>query len=282
MRKSFDYQKLVTDAAQSAFSDRYRLISSSFEDSDNVWLAEVLPDGSRHVVVKKVPRRFAEELAILQSLDHPNIVRVLEVLGADDCFYVVMEHCEGGELFSIILQEGGLAESDCRNIVRQIASALAYLHARELSHGDIKPENICCLTESLEIVKLIDFGSAGASVQHAKIFTKQYAAPEILSASEEDRLDLASADMWSLGTVLHAMVYGSIDGVSISQSCAPDSVDNLILSLLVYEPSNRLSAKKSFPIRGQLPSRIIPCADSQLLTWTVFPRIPPRPRFLEL
>ena len=141
--RHLNLQSLNTEKCQNAFKDRYKLLPGDFSESDNVWLAE--SNGSLFVV-KKVPRRSAGEVATLQILDHPNICRLIEVVGSDEYLYLVMEHCAGGDLFHYISESNGLDEVSCRKIIRQIASALNFLHNLDISHGDVKLEKLvdCC------------------------------------------------------------------------------------------------------------------------------------------
>lgn len=153
-------------------------------------------------------KKLMEEINILRSLDHPNIIRVYEFFEDNKRFYIVMEQCNGGELFEEILKRQNFGESQAAIILQQLFSAVAYLHDNGIIHRDLKPENIL-LEESRDImnIKLIDFGTA-VRVEHSKtikgaIGTAYYIAPEVLSGTYNHKCDL-----WSLGVIIFILLAG--------------------------------------------------------------------------
>jgi 5'-AMP-activated protein kinase catalytic alpha subunit len=107
-------------------------------------------------VCPKVAAAVEREIRLLGGLDHPNIVRLIEVVREKGRVFVVLEHCEGGTLLDRILSDELKSVSEVKRLFRQIASGVWYLHRRGIAHGDIKPDNIV-LTEEGD-AKLIDFG----------------------------------------------------------------------------------------------------------------------------
>lgn len=99
-----------------------------------------------------------KEISIMKSLDHPNIVQVVEVLMSTEYLYIVMDYVSGGELYAKITRGGRLSDTDCCRYVHQLCSALNYCHSRNVCHRDIKPENI--LLDRYNNVLLADFGFA--------------------------------------------------------------------------------------------------------------------------
>ena len=94
-------------------------------------------------------------MAIMMSLDHPNIIKLYEVYDQPNCYVIVMELCEGGDLFKAVTQ--GLTDYEQTiSITKQILSALNYLHSQKIVHRDIKLENI--LLDATGNVKICDFG----------------------------------------------------------------------------------------------------------------------------
>ncbi len=91
------------------------------------------------------------------KLDHPNVIRFYGTFCTDKAIYFVMELCESGNLYQKMGESGPFAESEVRRIIRQVCSALDYLHNRNIIHRDIKAENIVVHDK---IVKICDFGWA--------------------------------------------------------------------------------------------------------------------------
>ncbi|XP_032606015.3 PAS domain-containing serine/threonine-protein kinase isoform X3 [Taeniopygia guttata] len=128
--------------------------------------------------------RVTQEIAILQKLQHPSIIKVLDVFENECFFQLVMEkHGSGLDLFTFIDNQPNLDEPLASYIFRQLVSAVGYLHCRNILHRDIKDENIV-IAEDFTI-KLVDFGSA-AYLEPGKLFytfcgTIEYCSPEVLS-----------------------------------------------------------------------------------------------------
>lgn len=105
------------------------------------------------------------EINLLKSLDHPNIMKIYEYFADEQQFYIVSEYCEGGELFDFIQSRGSMNETIIATIFHQIMSALLYCHNHQIIHRDIKPENLL-LKQQIESddsdfdIKLIDFGAS--------------------------------------------------------------------------------------------------------------------------
>ena len=96
---------------------------------------------------------------VLKNLDHPNIIRLLDVFTHEEFFYFVTELCQGNSLQDVIDQRL-FAECDCAVVLKQILQAVTYCHQRNIAHRDIKPANILLQNKNQLTVKLIDFGAA--------------------------------------------------------------------------------------------------------------------------
>lgn len=116
-------------------------------------LTIISPDSNVQVYADKF-RREARKLAMLS---HPNIVRVLEVFEANNTIYYSMEYLPDGNLNSYVNKKGGLPEKEAIGCIRQIGSALSYLHTNKMLHLDVKPANVMRI-ESSNTLKIIDFG----------------------------------------------------------------------------------------------------------------------------
>lgn len=130
-----------------------------------------------------------KEIEITQKLDHPNIVRLFAVYEDHCSLYLVMELCEGGELFDRLVEEKYLTEPTVRKVMKQVFSSIAYCHTKDIVHRDLKPENYILLSKCKAVdqtpVKLIDFGLANRCEESKKlqtpVGTSYYVAPEVLN-----------------------------------------------------------------------------------------------------
>ncbi|XP_060035145.1 MAP/microtubule affinity-regulating kinase 4-like, partial [Erinaceus europaeus] len=145
------------------------------------------------------------ERAIMQSLNHPNILPLLGTIEEEDRLLLVLPYVRGGDLGDYLLQHGPLREEQARGVFRQLVSAVQYCHAKGIAHRDLKPENI--LLESRGRVKVIDFGLSVNFLQQTMdtlCGTPVYMAPEIMLGGCYG----PGVDIWSLGVVLYTMVTG--------------------------------------------------------------------------
>merc|ERR1711878_165288 len=82
------------------------------------------------------------EIRVLRRLDHPNVVKLLEAYESKASVYLVMELVTGGELFDRIVEKGSYTEKDAADLIKQVLSAVAYMHSSGVVHRDLKPENL--------------------------------------------------------------------------------------------------------------------------------------------
>uniref|UniRef100_A0A1B6KKI1 non-specific serine/threonine protein kinase n=1 Tax=Graphocephala atropunctata TaxID=36148 RepID=A0A1B6KKI1_9HEMI len=148
------------------------------------------------------------EVAILRSVQHPNIIRLVAEHDTPGELYLVMELVKGGDLFDAITRAVKFPESDARLMTQNLASALAYLHEQNIVHRDIKPENLLVEFEG-EIVRTLkvgDFGLAQKVVEplFTVCGTPTYVAPEILT---EEGYGL-KIDVWAAGVILYILLCG--------------------------------------------------------------------------
>jgi len=129
-----------------------------------------------------------KEAEMMNQLDHPNIVKILDSFQTDLTLYIVMELVRGGDLFDRIVDRGRFSESNARTVMLKVLSATQYLHNNSIIHRDLKPENILLMdTDSDTEVKITDFGLAKKANQDGlKTFcgTPQYFAPEVRKHEE--------------------------------------------------------------------------------------------------
>ena len=151
--------------------------------------------------------RVRSEIKIHSKLKHDCIVNLVTYCEDDECIYIVLELCTGGNMFQFLRRMVKLSESDAAYIVRQLLSALAYLHQHGILHRDLKLSNIL-LNDSLT-VKICDFGLA-VQIEHpdeehyTMCGTPNYIAPEIAA----QRSHGLPADLWSIGCLFYSLVTG--------------------------------------------------------------------------
>ncbi|XP_050081446.1 death-associated protein kinase related isoform X1 [Anopheles maculipalpis] len=161
-------------------------------------------------IVKKGDRRNIErEVHMMNVLHHSKIAQLYAAYEFDRTFCVMMELVEGGELFDRVLDEKFiLTERACAIFMRQICDAVAYIHGNNIIHLDMKPENILCLTESGNRIKIIDFGLAREYDPDNKLQvlfgTPEFVAPEVVNF---EAISFAT-DMWSVGVIAYVLVSG--------------------------------------------------------------------------
>ena len=98
---------------------------------------------------------------MLKELNHPHIIHLEDVYEVPERIYMVMEIMSGGELFDYVVEKGTLSEEEASRFLRQISSALAYMHNRGIIHRDLKPENLLLKSKDVNAqIKIIDFGLA--------------------------------------------------------------------------------------------------------------------------
>ena len=156
-------------------------------------------------------RKLHVEIAIMKEVDHPNIVKLREVFFGSRTVYLVMDLCEGGELFEELtnFHKRGFDEPHAAKIIIDMISAVAYLHHHGIVHRDLKLENFLFEEKSIDAdLKLIDFGLSKHFHEHESMHqvvgSAYYTAPEVLNGTYDHR-----CDVWSLGVIAYMMLSGS-------------------------------------------------------------------------
>jgi len=226
-----------------------------------VKLARHLPTG-RECAIKiidksqlnhqSLPKVF-REMRIMKQLDHPNIVKLYEVIETEKTLYLVMEYASGGEVFDYLVAHGRMKEKEARLKFRQIVSAVQYCHQKSIVHRDLKAENL--LLDGDMNIKIADFGFSNNFMTGSKLDTfcgsPPYAAPELFLGKKYDGPEV---DVWSLGVILYTLVSGSLpfDGQNLKELrervlrgkyripfYMSTDCENLLKKLLVVNPVKR-------------------------------------------
>lgn len=173
-----------------------------------VALKALLP--STASTVSEAVGRFKREATTLRLLDHPNIIKMLDVFSEEGRHYVVMERVMGGDLKKLIEREGRLSVQRTMEIGLYLADALTRAHQKNVVHRDIKPANILLAEDGTP--RLTDFGvarlidSTAITRSDTVIGTIAYVSPEACNGYVVD----ARSDLWSLGVVLYEMLTGKL------------------------------------------------------------------------
>jgi len=160
--------------------------------------------------VKGHEQMVYDELDLLQRLDHPHTIKFVDWFESKDKFYIVTDLATGGELFDRICELGKFTEADARNNMREILSAVDYLHDHDIVHRDLKPENLLFVTPSpTSSLVLADFGIAKMLETKDELLLSMagsfgYAAPEIMQRKGHGK----PADIWSLGVITYTILCG--------------------------------------------------------------------------
>ena len=118
-----------------------------------------IPTSGNREIVERFKQKFIKEARTIFKLNHPNIVRILDVFEENGTAYYVMEYIEGESLGDMVKRRGAIPEAEAIGYVKAAAEALMYIHSKKINHLDIKPGNLMKRNEDGEIL-LIDFGVA--------------------------------------------------------------------------------------------------------------------------
>lgn len=185
--------------------------------------------GSRRSVAAKLVNKklmhreqVVQELAVLQCLQHPHLVGLLDTYETPASYVLILEIADQGRLLDYIVSWGNLTEEKVSLYLRDILEALHYLHACRIAHLDLKPENVLLeQTSTQPLVKLTDFGDAAhlsnAPYIHPLLGSPEFSAPELVLG---EPAALAS-DLWSLGVLAYVMLSGASPFLdeSVEETC---------------------------------------------------------------
>lgn len=203
--------------------------------------------------------RFEQEIRIMQEMRHPRIVHLYDLLADSNNYYILMEYCPNGELFSYIVERKKLPESEAKVFFKSILDGIAFIHSFDVAHRDLKPENV--LLDAEGHAKISDFGLAKyvgpTGITSTSCGSPCYASPEVLSGQ---KYNAKISDMWSSGVILYAMVTGQLPWTRRNQmqlfhqirkchyhvpSYLSPECNNLIRGLICLDPEKRLTVEEA-------------------------------------
>jgi len=199
------------------FSSHYKILSFLGEGSyGKVFKAREISTG-RVLAVKKIQinnsltkyKKTIKEINLLKNLDHPNIVKFYDFFEEEKNIYLMMEFLEGCTLKQYIQKTEVISENNARIIIKQLLTALSYLHyACDICHRDIKPENIMFKEKNdINSLKLLDFGLSLENFESKNYLencgTLVYMAPELLINNIKYT---KGVDVWSVGIILYMLL----------------------------------------------------------------------------
>ena len=209
-------------------------------------------------------KEIFNEINILRTLDHPNILKIFEFYSNKESYSIVTELCSGGELFQEIVDKGPFNENYSAYVMFQILSAINYCHNMKIVHRDLKPENILIVDRdknNFPRIKICDFGTSKmfekGAIQRKLVGSSYYIAPEVLKKHYDEKCDL-----WSCGVILYILLsgrppFGGENDKEIMERVAIGKYDlqsspfnkvsksgiDLIQKLLIMDPKKRISAQ---------------------------------------
>ena len=206
---------------------------------------------------KKDLERIEKEIKYMKILNHPNIVKIYEIIEDENNFYIVMEYVPGGELFNYIVKNKRLTENEASFFYSQIIHIIQEIHKHKICHRDLKPENLL-LTQN-KTIKIIDFGLSNEYIDYlmTPCGSPCYASPEVIKGMKYSGLGI---DLWASGIILFSMLCGylpfddknndvlfkkilkcKIEFPKNNNVIISEKAKDLILKILQLEPAKRIT-----------------------------------------
>ena len=215
--------------------------------------------------------RIIREMQILIEMHNPFVIKVYKIYEDKNNFLIIMEYCEGGELFNYIVKKKRLSEEESSYFFYQLINGIEYIHSKGIAHRDLKPENL--LLSKNKILKIIDFGLSNFYDGQKRLQTPCgspcYASPEMVKGKKYDGFNI---DIWAIGVILFAMLCGYLpfeddenDTDVLFNEIIKNKIDypyflsrlslDILQKILVSDPLKRITIdeikKHEFYLRGE-------------------------------
>ena len=261
-----------------------------------VYLTQKVNNTERYYATKRMDRKmvddprykkyFINEISILKKLYHDNIIRLQDFKQTNNHYYIIMEYCNGGSLSQCLkrykeIYHRPFTEEIVQYIMRQIVSAVKYIHSQGIIHRDLKLDNILVNFFSQDDydkinllkaqIKIIDFGFA-SSKEENHLYTTAIGSPlnmdplilKKFTAGKAQTNDLCydeKADIWSLGALCYQMLIGNspfdaynmqelVEKIEIGTYKVPTNLSREVVSflngMLQYDPKKRLNSENLY------------------------------------
>uniref|UniRef100_H0V6D1 Serine/threonine-protein kinase 33 n=1 Tax=Cavia porcellus TaxID=10141 RepID=H0V6D1_CAVPO len=239
------------------------------KETDTKWAIKTV---NKEKAGSSAVKLLEREVNILKSVKHKHIIHLEQVFETPKKMYLVMELCEDGELKEILDRKRHFSENETKWIIQSLASAIAYLHSKDIVHRDLKLENIMVKSSFIDAnnemnlnIKVTDFGLAvqkhggSEAMLQATCGTPIYMAPEVINAHDYSR----QCDIWSIGVIMYILLCGEPPFLANSEEklfelirkgelrfedsiwdSVSDGAKSVLKQLLKVDPAHRITAKE--------------------------------------
>ncbi len=260
-RNISDYYKLGNILGKGVFSEVKNAVSLKSGKNEEV----AIKCCTKKTLRKRDIEGLDTKVRILLTINHPNILTLIDTFEDLDYYFIVVEKALGGELFDRIVQKVQYSEADAQVVIRTILTAVSYCHKKGIVHRDLKPENLLlkCKESDTEL-KIADFGFAAICCQNELLReqcgTPSYIAPEILKGCPYNQ----AVDVWSIGVIAFILLGGYppfrskdrkrlffqiMNGLYTFSPCLWDGITDeakdLIKKMLMVDPKKRITASEA-------------------------------------
>ncbi|VWU50087.1 calcium-dependent protein kinase, putative [Hepatocystis sp. ex Piliocolobus tephrosceles] len=175
-------------------------------ETKEIYAVKIIKKKKKHKKIFNFEGMVKNEIKYLSLMSHDNIIKLKDFFEDRKKFYIILEKCDGGELFYKVIQNKCLMENESVQIVKQICNALEYLHSNNIIHRDIKAENFLFKHKNTKNIKLIDFGMAKRV--NCEYLTELCGSPHYISPELIRKKYTMSSDIWALGVMVFFMLTG--------------------------------------------------------------------------